>query len=166
MFTLNRIVATTLIGVALLLGTAALTATFAHDYEAGAIRIEHPWTRATARPGMNAAGFMTLTNTGAEADRLVAAEAGFADRAELHRSSMQDGVMRMERQDDGIELPAGETVELAPGGLHVMFIGVAEPLRPDTEVPVTLVFEQAGRVQVMLQVDRPGVKTPSMEHDD
>ncbi|MFT3734349.1 MAG: copper chaperone PCu(A)C [Rhodocyclaceae bacterium] len=101
-----------ILGAALaLVGTLAQ----AHEFSAGTLRIIHPWARATAPGAMTGGGFLKLENKGA-ADRLVSASAGVADSVELHSMSMEGDVMKMQKLDKGIELPAGKLVELKPGG--------------------------------------------------
>jgi copper(I)-binding protein len=94
-------------------------------------------------------GFLSLTSSGG--DRLIGGSTPLAQRFELHTMAMKGDVMEM-RQIDAIELPAGKTVELKPGGLHVMFIGLKQPLALGTKVPVTLRFEKAGEVKVEFEV--------------
>ncbi|WP_376088494.1 copper chaperone PCu(A)C [Roseomonas sp. CCTCC AB2023176] len=140
---------------AVLLAAALLAALPARAQEtvAGEVAILRPWSR-PALQGGTAAGFMTLRSTGA-ADRLLSATTPAARLAELHSMTMDGGVMRM-RPVEGIAVPAGGTVTLAPGGLHLMLIGLAAPLRAGDRVPVTLTFERAGNVQVELTVEAPG----------
>jgi copper(I)-binding protein len=126
----------------------------AHDYTLGDLRIGHPWTRA-AGANANGAGFMTIRNTGGQPDRLVSASTPIARVVELHTHIREGEVMRM-RPVQNIAVPAGQTVRLRPGGLHVMLIGLNEPLRQGQEVPLTLRFERAGEVNVMLAIESAG----------
>lgn len=131
----------------------ALAAVPAHA-RAGTVGAESAWTRATV-PGQPAGGaFLTLRNRGA-ADRLVGARSAAAERVELHSMSMDGDVMRM-RQIDAIDLPAGASVALAPGGLHLMLMGLKQPLKAGASVPLTLRFEKAGEVAVTLKVEAAG----------
>lgn len=123
----------------------------ADDYALGDLTIGHPKSRPTAATAMAGAGYMTIANTGAAPDRLVAAEADFP-RVELHDIVMDGDVAKMQ-QMMGVELPAGETVTFAPGGMHVMFMGLnGDPFEIGEEIPVTLVFEKAGRIDVVFTV--------------
>ncbi len=145
--TLNRF----LIGAAL---AGAAIAAHAHGFQLGAIAIGHPYARATV-PGQPAGGgYLKLDNKGA-ADRLLSASAGVAGSVELHSMSMEGDVMRM-RQVDAIDLPAGKSVELKPGGLHIMFIGLKAPLKAGDSFPMKLKFEKAGEVTVEVKVEAPG----------
>ncbi len=143
---------------AFLLGAAALGLVAgdaqAGDATSGDIAIKAAWARASAGAAANGAAFMSVVNGGAAADAIVAASAPVAKKAELHTHKMDGEVMRM-RQVESIPLPAGETVELKPGGLHVMFMGLNEPLKEGASFPLTLTFAKAGEVTV--QVDVKGV---------
>lgn len=126
--------------------------TVAHDLSTGDLMIDHPWARATAPSQPNGAAYMTVTNSGA-ADRIVAAASPVAARVELHTHEMDSaGVMRM-RQVDGIDLPAGETTALAPGGLHVMLFDLESNLVEGETFPLTLTLENAGAVELEVQVE-------------
>jgi copper(I)-binding protein len=126
---------------------------------AGAIELRAPMIRATPPNAPVAGGFVLLTNTGEADDTLVAASVadGVAGRMELHEMELVDGVMRMSEVEGGIPVPAGETVTLMPGGLHLMFMGLAEGLEAGEAHDVTLTFEGAGDVTVPFAV-RPIVE--------
>lgn len=142
----------TLLAAALL---AAATFAQAHDYKVADIRIGHPYARATA-PGQPAGGgYLKLENQGRTADRLLSASADVSASVELHMMKMEGDVMRM-RQVDAIDVPAGQTVELKPGGWHVMFIGLKAPLKAGDRFPMTLKFDKAGEVKVDVVVQTPG----------
>ena len=124
----------------------------AHDFKAGDLHIDHPWARATAPQQQNGAAYFTVANEGA-ADRLLEAQSPVASRVELHTHDVDSaGVMRM-RQVEAIDLPAGETTALRPGGLHVMLIGLEDRLVEGEALPLTLVFEKAGAVEVEVAVE-------------
>jgi copper(I)-binding protein len=148
-----------------LLATAGLLAalpTVAQEYRAGALVIERPWSRAA---GANATGvgFLTIRNTGAAPDRLLSASSPLARRVELHTMTMDAAVMRM-RPVENIPVPAGDTVQLAPGGLHIMLIGLTQPLAQGGRAPLTLRFERAGEVQLELAVQAAGARAPQHAH--
>ncbi|HET6224409.1 MAG TPA: copper chaperone PCu(A)C, partial [Dongiaceae bacterium] len=100
------------------------------------------------------------TNTGTTPDRLVAVKSPAADKAEIHEMKMDGNVMRMRELDKGLEIPPGATVELKPGGLHIMFMGLKAPFAKDQRVPITLVFEKAGSIDVDLTVAALGAQGP------
>ncbi|MDB5375313.1 MAG: hypothetical protein JWP04_3955 [Belnapia sp.] len=145
-----------------LLAFAPVAAAMAHDGQAGDIAVTQPWSRAAGANGTGA-GFLTIHNAGGEPDRLVSAASPAARKVELHAHVRDGEVMRM-RPVDGIPLPPGQTVTLQPGGLHVMLIGLTEALRQGGEVPLTLRFERAGEVQVMLHVMGAGARGPAVAH--
>jgi copper(I)-binding protein len=116
------------------------------------VQVLDPWARPTS-PGQPVAGGFLRIVGGTAADRLLSASAEVSDRVELHTMRMDGVVMRM-RQVDAIDVPAGQTVELKPGGLHLMFMGLKAPLQAGTRFPVTLRFERAGEVRVTLVVER------------
>ena len=151
----------------LILATALLpvaAAAQAHDTitELGALRIVNPWTRAAGQ-GMQGGGFLTIRNTGATPDKLLAASSPAAGRLELH-THMRDGdVMRMRPVAD-IPVPANGEVTLQPGGLHLMLIGLTQAMNAGQSVPVTLRFEQAGEVTIQLAVQAAGARQPAHRH--
>ena len=136
----------------LALGLAALFAD-AHQFKLGAITIGHPYARATAAGQPIGSGYLSFANAG-PADKLVAISADVSKSVELHTMTMEGDVMRM-RQVDAIELAAGQTVELKPGGYHVMFVGLKAPLKAGDKFPAKLKFEKAGEVEVTFNVEAP-----------
>lgn len=136
----------------LLIGAAWLLAAATAAAQGGRIEVGQAWARATAAGQAAGGGFLKLKNAGAGADRLLSASAPVAERVELHTMAMEGDVMRM-RQVDAIALPAGQTVELKPGGLHLMFMGLKQPLQAGSSFPLTLKFEQAGDVAVTVMVE-------------
>lgn len=127
---------------------------FAHDgvVHLGDINISAPFSRATLPNAPVGGGFMTIENTGAEAERLVSVTANVSGAVQIHEMAMQGDVMKMRQLADGVEIPAGETVTLAPGGIHIMFMGLTQAFVEGESVPVTLTFEKAGSVDVELPV--------------
>lgn len=119
------------------------------------ISIEQPFARATAPGQPNSAAFMQLINKG-EATALVAAKSSVADVVELHTHTNDGGVMRMRRIEQ-IELPAGDTTVLQPGGLHVMLIGLKQPLQEGSQIELTLEYADGSsqQVQVPIQMAMP-----------
>ena len=133
----------------------------AETYSAGSLQIGSPWARATPKGATVGAGYLTITNKGTEADRLIGGSAAPAGRFEVHTTVTENGVARM-RQVTGLEIKPGETVELAPGGMHVMFMGLKQPLRQGQSVKGTLVFEKAGTVAIEFTVQ--GIGAPAGGH--
>jgi copper(I)-binding protein len=144
--------------VAAALGLAGF-AVQAHSFKLGDLDIGHPYARATAAGQAIGGGFLTLANHGSD-DRLLGASAPVADKVELHSMRMVGDVMRM-RQVEEIALPAGQTVELKPGGYHLMFVGLKAPLKAGDKFPLKLRFEKAGEVEVTVNVDPATAGTPA-----
>lgn len=124
----------------------------AHDYKVGPIKIDRLWTRATPKGSNVAAGYMNITNTGTQPERLVGGTTDAASRLELHSMTLDNGVMKMRSVPAGIAIMPGETVELKPESLHVMLIGLKQPLREGERVRGTLEFEKVGKVEVEFAV--------------
>jgi copper(I)-binding protein len=101
--------------------------------------------------GTTGAAFMTIKNSGKETDRLVAVNSDVADAVEIHLSEMKDDVMTM-RPVEGVDVPAGGEAVLAPGGYHVMLIGLKRELVVGEKVNLTLTFEKAGQMSVEAEV--------------
>ena len=150
------------LGVLAVLGAAAPAQ--AHEEKTGDITISHPWSRPAAQ-GQNGVIYLTIKNQGEVDDRLVAVGTPLAKKVELHRSTMEEGVHRMEKVD-GIVVPAGGTVTLAPGGLHVMLIGLKFMLMAEETFPVTLTFEHAGAITTGVAVEVRGGSDDPASHDD
>jgi len=150
-----------LAGLILFTGSELSPASAQETRQVGAIEVSLPWARATAPRMQAGAAFVTLYNTGSEDDRLIAAAAPVADVVELHTHLMDGDIMRMRPVDD-IPLPAGETVRLKPGGLHIMMIGLTERLVEGTDFPLTLTFEKAGRLEITVPVEAIGAPGPSL----
>ena len=118
----------------------------------GDLEIDGAFARATLPGAPVGGGFLSITNNGDTDDRLVAASSDAAGVMQLHNMRMDGDVMKMYQMTDGIPVPAHETVELSPGGLHVMFMDLTGPLVEDTVVDVELTFEKAGTVTVPFAV--------------
>ena len=146
---------------ALLLPGAAL----AHEYALGDITVDHPMIFETPANAPVAGGYMSITNAGPD-DRLVAVRVDpeIAGTMQLHEMTVSDGIMRMSEVEGGIALPSGETVALEQGGLHVMFMQLQQRLVDGDEVPATLVFEEAGELEVVFNVETRGARDGEMDH--
>ena len=112
--------------------------------------------RATVAGMPSSAAYLTITNHGVSDDRLIAAKSAIAQRVEIHSMGLDQGVMRMRAVVDGLVIAAGDSVTLAPGGLHIMLMGLTTDLAPDTQHEMTLVFEKAGDVKLTATAKRPG----------
>jgi hypothetical protein len=134
----------------------SVAAVFAHEYKLNHLVLSHPWSRATPPGAKVGGGFVVIANSGAEADRLLKAEAAFAGKVELHEMKVENGVMTMRPLANGIEIPAGGEAALKPGGLHVMFMDLKEPLKEGEMRKARLVFEKAGAIEVEFKVEAVG----------
>lgn len=137
----------------------------AETFRRGPITVDNPWSRQTA-PGQSAGGgFMTIANHGRAPDRLLGGSSSVADKVEVHSMTMDGGVMRMRPVTGGLEIPAGGSGELKPGGFHIMLIGLKAPLALGTDVPVTLRFQRVGTITVRFHVEPIGATGPENRHD-
>jgi copper(I)-binding protein len=121
----------------------------------GELEISGAFSRATLPNAPVGAGYLTIANTGTADDRLLSATSLVAGVTQIHEMKMEGDVMKMAELPDGLVIPAGGSVTLAPGGLHIMFMQLTQQLVEGTSVPVTLVFERAGTVEVQLAVGAP-----------
>jgi copper(I)-binding protein len=135
----------------------------ASQYKVGSLVITAPWIRATPKGAPVAGGYLTITNNGSEPDRLIGVSLAAAAKFEVHEMSMDGGVMKMRPLADGLEIKPGQTVELSPGGYHIMFPGLKRQLRQGETVKGTLEFAKAGRVEITYQVGAMGGGAPGME---
>lgn len=150
---------------AIVLGALAANPAFAHSIEVGALTLTDLWTRATPPKAPTGGGYLTITNNGTEADRLVAAASPLAEKGGLHQMTVKDGVMTM-RPVENIEIPPGGSVALAPGGFHLMFVSLKEPFKQGGKLPVTLTFDKAGTIETFLHIRPIGAPGPGEAHDD
>ncbi len=126
------------------------TAAWAQD----SITVEDAYARSSGKSAKAGAAFMMIQNAGEADDRLIAAESDVAARVELHTHQVDaNGVAKMIHVEEGFVIPAGETHMLKRGGDHVMFMGISAPFEHGATVPVTLIFEKAGEIEVDIPVD-------------
>jgi periplasmic copper chaperone A len=128
-------------------------------FKLGALVIETPWARATPGGAQVGGAYLKITNTGTEADRLTGGSLPIATSVEVHEMSMTDGVMKMRKLANGLEIKPGQTVELKPGSYHIMFMGLREGLKQGQPIKGTLVFEKAGSVEVEYRVAPIGAQS-------
>lgn len=138
------------------------SAVFAHDFTVGTLEVHHPASKATLPGQPVGGGFMSIANKGSEADRLVSITApDVSDDVQIHEMAIENDVMKMRQLPDGIEIPAGGTVELKSGGLHVMFMKIKHPFKEGESFKATLNFEKAGAIEVDFKIEsaKPGNAT-------
>ena len=146
------------VALALCAGTA-----LAQNYTLKDLVIDHPYARATP-PGAKAGGaFLTIQNKGALADKLVDASTPVAKFVEIHEMRMDGGVMQM-RAISGIEIKPGAKAELKPGGFHIMLLDLKQPLKVGDKIPMTLVFEKSGKIEVSVAVEDLAAGAASHRH--
>lgn len=137
----------------------------AHDYTQGALTVDHPWAAPTAGAGLPGAVYFKLINQGDVDDRLLAVKSERAQFVELHLTARDEkGVASMRVAKDGLVIKANDTAEAAPGGHHVMLIGLETPLAEGESFPLELVFEKAGPVAVTVKVETPKDTDGAQDH--
>jgi copper(I)-binding protein len=140
--------------------TTASSLAQALEYKAGSLTITDPWVRAP-QGGAQAGGGLAITNTGSAPDHLLGGTASGATRVEVHVTSHEGGTTQMRPVEGGVEIKPGETVRLAPGGRHLMFIGLKQSLSEGEQVEGTLQFKNAGTVPVRFQVQAATARAPA-----
>jgi periplasmic copper chaperone A len=139
--------------VSLVFASAALAQT-------GQLEVGNAWARATPAKAENGVAYLTIRTS--TADRLVSVSSPVAKKAELHTMEMSGMVMKM-RPLAGLDIPAGQSVTLKPGGEHIMLMGLNGPLREGQSFPLTLTFEKAGAREVTAAVEKPGAAGPTQQ---
>ena len=129
--------------------------------DAKSIVIDHPWARATPTGAKTGAAYVTLINNGSSGDRLLAAKTPVADAVQFHSVSEENGVSRM-REMRVVEVPPGGKVTFSPGEMHIMVVGLKQPLKEGQTFPLSLTFEKAGKVEVTVSIAKVG----AMQHGD
>lgn len=137
----------------------------AHDFKVGSLELKHPWSAKAPPVAPVLGGYLTIVNTGSEPDRLVGGSTPVAERLELHESSLVDGVARMRPAKGGIEIPAGESLNLQPGGAHIMLVNPKQRPAEGEKFKATLQFEKAGQVEVEFVVQaKASTPAPAEDH--
>jgi periplasmic copper chaperone A len=144
--------------------TLAAPPALADSVKVGDLTIDSPWARATPKGSPVGAGYLTIKNDGAAADRLTGVTVDFAT-VQVHEMKLTGGVMQMREISGGLEIPAHKTVTLAPNGNHLMFVDLKHPLAKGETVKATLTFEHAGQVAVDMPVLAIGAMGSGTPHD-
>lgn len=144
---------------AAVLSMTALTATAsmhqpALAYDKPTVKVDGVWARPSIGNTGKSAAYMTISNSAAKEDVLTAAKGTVSETIELHTHIKDGEIMRMRRVEGGVKVPANETVTFKPGGLHVMLIGLKSKLKVGDSFPLTLVFKEAGEVQIDVPVKK------------
>ncbi len=132
----------------------------ARSFVLGSIEVVGPWARASLSTTAEGGGFFTLTNKGVAPDRLIAASSPVAERVEIHAITVVGDELRMREREGGLALPPDTTLTLKPRGYHLLLTGLKAPLEPGSQAPVTLAFENAGKMDIELAVEAPGPVGP------
>ena len=133
-------------------------ATQAQTPPANPIVVDQPWARATPPGAKTGAAYMTLVNNGTTADRLLSATTPLADKVEFHKETEENGVSRM-REVPSVEVQPGAKVTFKPGEMHMMMVGLRQPLAEGQNLPLTLQFEKAGNIAVTASIGKVGAMT-------
>lgn len=128
----------------------------AHDFKSGTIELKHPWSRVAPPVAPVLGGYVTIINTGSEPDRLIGGSSVIAGKFEIHESTLVDGVAKMRPLKDGLVINPGQTVDLQPGGTHIMFVAPTSRPAEGQKFAGTLVFEKAGTINVEFAVQGMG----------
>ncbi|MBU1334419.1 MAG: copper chaperone PCu(A)C [Alphaproteobacteria bacterium] len=140
------------------------TSVQAHDFNAGSIYVDHPMIEEAPPNAPVLGGYVAIYNNGNAEDRLVGIDSPAAQKVELHRSVVTDGIARMQPMTDGILVPAGSSIWVGADGSHAMFVKPDRRYLLGDEVPAVLVFEKAGRVDVTFKVEeRSSAEGPGHE---
>lgn len=147
----------------LMLFVSMLSGSYAADVTVQALTLSDAWVRSSVPGQVNGAGYVKIQNKGSSSDRLLSATSTAAATVELHTVLTENGVAKM-REINGLDIPAGKTISMAPGGYHVMFLQIKEPFKEGNVIPVTLKFEKAGEVKVDF-VAKPAAYNPANAGD-
>lgn len=128
------------------------------------LEIRQAEIRATPPNAPVTGGYLHIYNHGTVMQRLTASSADFSSHTEIHQMVIEAGVMKMSPLKEGIEIAAGGHIQLQPGGLHIMFMQLKQPLAPSNMHQVTLTFENCGDMPVMFKVTKTPGKSDSAEH--
>ena len=139
-------------------------ATGSDTFKVGGITVASPWTRATPGSAKVAGGYLKVTNNGTTADKLIGGSTDIAGRVEIHEMATTNGVMKMRPLDAGLEIKPGQSVELSPGGFHMMFMDLKRQLKQGETIKAKLQFEKAGVVEVTFAVNAVGASAPHHHH--
>ena len=135
----------------LLIGCAMAQLVDAHEFEAGQLHIDPPWSRALPPVAPTGAAYLSISNHGDTADTLLGAKTEVAGKVEIHEHVHADGVMKMQRVES-LTIEPGATVTFAPGSYHLMLFNLARPLAAGDSYPLTLQFANTGEVEVQVNV--------------
>ena len=151
---------TTLLSCTLLM-TACSASSADNTHDIGKLRVSDVWAKATPPQARVAGGYLSVQNRGDAADKLLRVESAVAASVEIHEMSDVGGVARMREVTNGVELPAGSTTTLKPGGYHLMLMNLKQPLAAGQHVPVTLSVQDAQGAKSTLSIQAPVMLAPA-----
>src|SRR6266568_4340981 len=128
---------------------------YAQTSAQNAIVVERPWARATPAGAKTGVVYVTLINNGSAGDSLLSAATPVADQVQFHSATEENGVSRM-REMHTVDVTPGARVAFSPGGLHIMVVGLKQPLKEGQTFPLTLTFEKAGKIDVTVPIEKVG----------
>lgn len=131
------------------------THVYSHDYHQGSMQIDHPWSREAPASAAVIAGYFKLTNSASSDDFLLHASSPIADKVEVHRHIMANGMMQMEKINN-LRIGSFNSVMFAPGGLHLMIFNPTQNYQQGERFPMTLTFKNAGSIEVEMAVETGG----------
>jgi copper(I)-binding protein len=137
-----------------------ISAVHAQDVAAEKMVVTQAWSRATPGGSRVAGGYLMIENRGETPDRLLSGSTEAAKKLEIHEMEVNDGVMTMRPVEGGLTIEPGRIIKFAPGGLHLMLVGLSTPLKQGDQVPVSLKFEKAGEITVSFDVQAMGAPAP------
>jgi copper(I)-binding protein len=144
----------------LLLAAVSTSSTFAETVQKGEVTIEAPWARASIGTARPAVAYLTIRNGGSQTEKLTSVKASISGMAEVHKSTLTDGVARM-GPVGGLEIPAGTEVKLKPGGLHIMLMKLKYPLKEGKKFTLALIFKGAKSIDVSVPILGIGASGPA-----
>ncbi len=145
-------------------GLVLASAAQAQDVRQGDLTISNAWARPTAGPNKLGAAYLTVKNSGGQGDTLTSVSSPDANQVQIHENTIDaHGVMKMRAVQGGLKIAPGATVQLKPGGYHIMLMGLKENLKEGQTVPLKLTFAHAGTVDVPAKVEKkPSQQTSAM----
>ncbi len=143
--------------LALVLPLALAWPVVAHQYELGALVIGHPWSRPAPHGMSMGAAYLSITNHGTSEEQLIGASTPVAASVQIHRTTIVDGIARMRPMTE-VVIPAGATVKIEPGGIHLMLVDLKAELEAGKRAPLTLEFRHAGKITVQLAIEQHDAK--------
>ena len=159
-----------ILALAIVLVSFLLPAKIVYADQGNLLKINESWSRATTSSQKTGAVFLKIKNVGMHSDKLIGVEADIANHSSLHQMIHENGVMKMRAIKGGIKVSANSEVILSPGQKHIMLMGLKKRLKENSNIPLTLIFEKSGKINVLAIVLPAGSRGPDhsciseMEH--